>query len=116
MKKNIKTKKIQSIHVKQGDTVQIIAGKDKGKIGEITKIFRKKHQIIVKGINIKIKHIKPKTENESGQINQIEAPIDSSNVMLYSNKNKIASKVEYGINEENNKKIRRLKKTKEILS
>nr|YP_010338159.1 ribosomal protein L24 [Erythrolobus coxiae]UNJ17744.1 ribosomal protein L24 [Erythrolobus coxiae] len=116
MKKNKLSKKEKTVmHVKKGDTVQIISGKEKGKIGEITTIIRKKHQIIVKGINIKIKHTKARSENEAGQITQIEAPIDSSNVMLYSKTSKICSRIEYTIDEASNKKVRQLKKNKEII-
>nr|YP_010330164.1 ribosomal protein L24 [Porphyridium aerugineum]UNJ17880.1 ribosomal protein L24 [Porphyridium aerugineum] len=108
--------KINSMHVKLRDNVQVISGKDKGKIGEVTKILRKKHQVIIKGVNLKIKHVKPTRENQSGQITQIEFPIDSSNVMLYSMKENVKSRFEYIINQETNKKMRRLKKTNEFLS
>lgn len=103
------------MHVKVGDQVRVISGKDKGKIGEITKIFKKKHQVIVKGINLKIKHIKPSRENETGQIQQSEFPIDSSNVMLYSINSKVSSRIEYVIEEGTGQKLRRFKKNQEIL-
>nr|YP_009297312.1 ribosomal protein L24 [Porphyridium sordidum]AOM66655.1 ribosomal protein L24 [Porphyridium sordidum] len=112
---NKNNNRVYKMHVKVGDQVSVIAGKDKGKTGEVTKIFKKKHQIIVQGINLKIKHIKPSRENESGQIQQKEFPIDSSNVMLYSNKSKISSKVEIFIEENTGQKLRRLKKNQEIL-
>lgn len=64
---------------------------------------------------MKIKHIKAQNNNESGKINQIEAPIDSSNIMIYSKINKIRSRLEYGIDSNNGNKLRRLKKTQEIL-
>nr|YP_008965692.1 chloroplast 50S ribosomal protein L24 [Porphyridium purpureum]ATJ02891.1 50S ribosomal protein L24 [Porphyridium purpureum]BAO23668.1 chloroplast 50S ribosomal protein L24 [Porphyridium purpureum] len=112
---NNKKSLIYKIHVRVGDEVKIIAGKDKGKIGEVTKILKKKHQVIVKGVNLKIKHIKPARENESGQIQQNEFPIDSSNVMLYSQNNKVSSRIEYVFEEKTGRKIRRLKKNQEIL-
>jgi len=49
-----------SNHVKQGDTVKVISGKDKGKIGEITKILKNENKVVVKEINIKRKHVKPR--------------------------------------------------------
>lgn len=104
------------MHIKIGDNVQVISGKDKGKIGEVTKVFNKKHKIIVTGINFKIKHIKPIRDNESGQIRQMEFPIDSSNVMLYSNKQNVKSRINYVFDKENNKKMRRLIKTNELLA
>jgi len=72
----------QKIHVKIGDNVKIISGFDKNKTGEVVKIYRNSGKILVKGINFKFKHIKPNTDNEIGEIKQIEAPIHHSNVKL----------------------------------
>jgi large subunit ribosomal protein L24 len=72
----------QKIHVKIGDNVKIISGFDKNKTGEVIKIYKATGKILVKGINFKFKHIKPKTDNEVGEIKQIEAPIHHSNVKL----------------------------------
>lgn len=102
------------IHVKNGDTVKIISGKYKGQIGEITKILRKKNQVIIKNINLKTKHIRPNQKEDSGQIVNIEAPIHSSNVMLYSTEKKICSRYN-NIYDENLRKQRQLKKTQEII-
>nr|WP_283756704.1 50S ribosomal protein L24 [Roseofilum casamattae] len=102
------------MHVKKGDTVQVIAGKDKGKVGEILQAFPKQSKVIVQNVNIKTKHVKPKQDGESGQINTFEAPIHSSNVMLYSTKEKVASRISYSVNEDG-KKVRVLKKTGEIV-
>jgi len=99
----------QSLHVKKGDTVKIISGRDKGKIGEILKILATTNQVVVKDINIKKKHIKPKKEGEVGRISQFEAPIHTSNVMLYSTEKKVASRVSIKI-DSNGTKIRVLKK------
>ena len=74
--------KKQKMHVKVGDNVTIISGFDKNKSGEVVKIYNNTGKIIVKGINFKFKHIKPKKENEAGEIKQIEAPIHHSNVKL----------------------------------
>ncbi|NJO42955.1 MAG: 50S ribosomal protein L24 [Cyanobacteria bacterium CRU_2_1] len=102
------------MHVKKGDTIQVIAGKEKGKVGEILRVFPETSKVIVKGVNIKTKHIKPQQEGESGQITAVEAPIHSSNVMLYSTKQKVASRICYTINSEG-RKVRMLKKTGEII-
>ena len=77
--------KKQKIHVKIGDKVQVISGFYKNETGEILKIDKKTGKIIVQGINLKSKHIKPTTENEIGEIKQIEAFIHHSNVKLMSN-------------------------------
>ena len=98
-----------TIHVKKGDTIKVISGKDKGKISEVTKILRSSHQIIVKDVNVKKKHIKAKKEGEVGRISQFEAPIDASNVMLYSLEKKIASRICIQT-DANGTKIRVLKK------
>jgi large subunit ribosomal protein L24 len=68
--------------VKIGDMVSVISGFSKNETGKVTKINRKTGKIIVKGINFKFKHIKPNTENEIGEIKQLEAPIHHSNVKL----------------------------------
>nr|YP_009420481.1 ribosomal protein L24 [Chroomonas placoidea]ASO76120.1 ribosomal protein L24 [Chroomonas placoidea] len=96
-------------HIKQGDTVKILAGKDKGKIGEIIKINKVANQVVVKEINIKRKHVKPTREGDVGKISQFEGAIHSSNVMLYNTEERLASRVTYTKNEEG-KNIRIFKK------
>lgn len=102
------------MHVKKGDTVQVITGRDKGKVGEITAVLPKKSLIIVEGVNIRTKHVKPRQEGESGQIVTSEFPIHSSNVMLYSKKEKVVSRVGYTFTDDG-RKVRILKKTGEII-
>lgn len=74
--------KLQKMHVKIGDTIKVISGSEKNKTGEIIKVYKNTGKIIVKGINFKFKHIKPNTDNEVGEIKQIEAPLHHSNVKL----------------------------------
>ncbi|MBF2089257.1 MAG: 50S ribosomal protein L24 [Synechococcales cyanobacterium K44_A2020_017] len=102
------------MHVKKGDTVQIISGAEKGKVGEVMTVLPKSSKVVVKGVNIKTKHIKPQQEGESGQITTFEAPVHSSNVMLYSNKQKVASRVCYTYTDDG-RKVRMLKKTGEVI-
>jgi large subunit ribosomal protein L24 len=102
------------MHVKTGDTVQVISGKDKAKVGEVIRVLPKKSQVVVKGVNIKTKHVKPQQEGESGQVQTYEFPIHSSNVMLYSTKQNVASRVCYTFTDDG-RKVRMLKKTGEIL-
>lgn len=109
-----KTNERVRMHVKTGDTVQIISGSDKGKVGKILRAIPKKSQVVVEGVNVKTKHVKPKSEQESGQIKSIEYPIHSSKVMLYSNKQNIASRICYTFKQDG-KKARMLKKTGEII-
>lgn len=82
----IKAKKKRKIHVKTGDTVRVISGSYKNQIGKIIRVIPKTSQVVVKDLNLKIKHVRPKQQDESGQIINFEAPIHSSNVMLYNNK------------------------------
>ena len=104
----------QKMHVKTGDTVQVIAGKDKGVVGAVVATNSKKSQVIVQGVNMRTKHVKPQQEGESGQILTKEFPVHSSNVMLYSTKQKVASRVAHTFTEDG-RKVRMLKKTGEII-
>ncbi len=76
--------------VKVGDQVKIIAGKDKGKEGKIIKTLRKEDRVVVEGINIVKKHLKPRYTNETGSIQETEAPIHVSNVKKIEDKVKSA--------------------------
>lgn len=68
--------------VKVGDKVKILAGKDKGKEGTVTTTLKKKDKVVVSGINIVKKHMKPNAMNETGGIVSVEAPIHVSNVSV----------------------------------
>jgi len=68
--------------VKVGDKVKVLAGKDKGKEGTITVTLKKKDKVVVSGINIVKKHMKPNAQNETGGILEVEAPIHISNVKV----------------------------------
>lgn len=113
-KKSKKPNKALKMHVKSGDTVQVISGSDKGKVGEIIRVLPKQSKVVVEGVNVKTKHVKPQQDGESGQITTFEAPVHSSNVMLYSTKEKVASRVCYTYDEDG-RKVRMLKKTGEII-
>ncbi|GAA0697425.1 50S ribosomal protein L24 [Paraclostridium ghonii] len=69
------------MRVKKGDTVVVIAGKDKGKKGTVTKVFTKTNKVLVEGVNVITKHQKPTAVNPQGGIINKEAPIHISNVM-----------------------------------
>ncbi|XP_075113169.1 large ribosomal subunit protein uL24c-like [Nicotiana tabacum] len=105
---------LHKMHVKLGDTVKVISGHDKGKVGEITEIIKHNSKVVVSEINLKTKHVKSRDENEPGQIIKIEAPIHSSNVMLYSKEQKVASRVGHKTLD-NGKRVRYLVKTGEII-
>ncbi|NJM05141.1 50S ribosomal protein L24 [Candidatus Gracilibacteria bacterium] len=70
------------MHVKSGDEVLVIAGKDKGRRGKIKRALPKDNRVVVEGLNIAKKHVKPRGPGKPGGIIEIEAPLDVSNVML----------------------------------
>ncbi len=97
------------MHVKKGDKVQVISGKDKGKQGVILQAFPKKERVIVEGVNIVKKHSKPSQANPQGGIVEMEAPIHVSNVMPLDPETNEPTRVGYRF--ENGKKIRIAKKS-----
>ena len=102
------------MRLKKGDTVQLISGKDKGKTGEVLRTLPYENRVVVQGINLRTRHVKPTQEGESGRIVSEEASVHASNVMLYSSSKQVASRVEIVV-EKDGTKERRLKKTGEIL-
>ncbi len=78
--------------IRVGDNIVVIAGKDKGKIGVVQATFPKTNKVVVEGINIRTKHIKPSQTNPEGGLEQLEMPFDASNVMINVGDTKDASK------------------------
>lgn len=68
--------------IKVGDKVKVITGSNKGKTGKVSKVLRKDNKVIVEGVNLVKKHVKPNRTNETGGILEMEAPIHISNVAL----------------------------------
>ena len=110
-KKNFKRIKMR---IKTGDLVKVINGNDKGKTGEVLKTIPLENRLVVKGINLRTKHVKPTQEGETGRILTEEASLHASNVMFFSKDKNLISKIEYFIDKEGVKK-RRLKKTGEVI-
>ena len=96
--------------LKTGDKVVVVSGSNKGKEGKITKILDSR--VIVEGVNIVKKHLKPKNNNGNGEIIETEAPIHVSNVMLVDPKTKKPTKVKID-QDSKGKKIRISKKSNE---
>jgi large subunit ribosomal protein L24 len=101
------------MHVKKGDKVQVISGKDKGKQGVVLAAFPKKNRVLVEGVNIVKKHAKPSQANPQGGIITKEAPIHVSNVMPLDPKTGTPTRVGYKVVD--GKKVRYAKKSGEIL-
>jgi large subunit ribosomal protein L24 len=95
--------------IKKGDKVQVIAGKDKGVTGDVLAVYPDTHKVVVEGVNILKKHVRPSQANPDGGIQSQEAPIDVSNVMIYDTKAKKAGRVGYVF--ENGEKVRINKKS-----
>ena len=102
---------MSTMKIKKGDTVVVIAGKDKDKEGKVLSVDRKNGRVIVEGVNMITKHAKPSAANANGGIIQKEAPIDISNVM-YLHKGK-ATRV--GFKMDGDKKVRFAKSTGDII-
>ena len=97
--------------IKTGDTVKVIAGKDKDKEGKVMSVDRKNGKVVVEGVNMITKHMKPSAANPNGGIVQKEAAIDASNVM-YVHKGK-ATRV--GFKMDGDKKVRFAKTTGDVI-
>jgi large subunit ribosomal protein L24 len=99
-------------HVKKGDTVVVIAGKDKGKTGTVKRVFRAKGKVLVEGINIVKKAVRPNPMvGQHGGIVEMEAPLFVSKVMLFDTKNNKASRAK--VETVSGKHVRVSKKTGE---
>lgn len=97
--------------LKVGDKVVVIAGKDKGKEGKIIETLRKENRVIVEGVNVVKKHVKP-NQGQPGSIVEKEAPIHASNVMIIDPKTKKRTRIGYSF-DKNGKKMRIAKKSNE---
>ena len=99
--------------IKKGDTVQVLSGNDKGKKGEVLEVIPKDSKVVVKGVNVRKKHIKPRKQGDEGGILSIECAINSSKVNVVCPKCGKSTRVEYKI--ENDKKVRVCKKCGAII-
>lgn len=102
----------KKLHIKKGDTVQVMAGDDLGKKGRVLEIIRKTDRAIVEGVNMMKKHTKPNTEYPQGGIVEKEAPIHISNLMLVDPKTGNATRIGRRLNE-SGKLVRYSKKSGE---
>jgi len=99
---------------KKNDMVKVVAGKDKGKTGKITQIFVKYNKVVVEGLNLRHKHMRPKKQGEKGQRIEYAAPIDASNVMHLDTKTGQVSRVGFKILE-SGEKVRISRKSGEVI-
>lgn len=101
--------------VKVGDNVRVITGSNKGKEGKVLKVLRTENRVIIDGVNIIKKHVKPNRENESGGILETEAPIHISNVKVVAKETKkeIKKETKKEVKETKTKKTSKKKEEKE---
>ena len=102
---------MSTMKIKKGDTVKVIAGKDKDKEGKVIAVDQKNGTVLVEGVNMRTKNAKPSASNPEGGILHQEGPIDASNVM-YVHKGK-ATRV--GFKLDGDKKVRVAKSTGEVI-
>lgn len=101
------------MRIKKGDIVVVVAGKDKGKEGEVIRVLSSDKRVVVKGINIVTKHVK-KTAESAGERIEKEASLDISNVMILDGSGK-ASRIQYSTDKKG-KKIRKFQSTGKVIS
>lgn len=100
------------LKIKSGDTVRVIAGDHKGLEGRIVKIIKDKNKVIVEGINMIKKHMKPSAQSPQGGIVEKEAPIHISNLSLLTSNGETTR---VGFKTEGDKKVRFSKKSNEVI-
>ena len=96
------------MRIKKGDTVQVLSGNDKGKTGEVLEVIPKTGKVVVKGVNIRKKHVKPRKQGDEGGIIPVECSIFSAKVSVVCPKCNKATKIAYKM--DNDKKVRVCKK------
>lgn len=94
---------MSNMHVKTGDKVVVLAGKDKGKTGAVIDSFPKEKRVSVKGVNIVVKHRKPRSAQDKGGITKLEGKIDASNVQVICPSCNKATRIANKVNEKGQK-------------
>ncbi|MFH0892048.1 MAG: 50S ribosomal protein L24 [Candidatus Falkowbacteria bacterium] len=112
--------------IKKGDKVKILTGKDNGKTGKVLQVFPARNRVSVEGLNLSIKHMRPRRQNEKGQRIEFPAPLNASNLMLVCPKCNKPSRVGFKVVETkkpegqetkpNKKKFRVCQKCKQIIN
>ena len=94
--------------IKKGDTVQVLSGNDKGKTGEVLEVLPKDDKVIVKGVNVRKKHVKPRRQGEEGGIIAVECAVSSAKLNVVCPKCNKKARIGYNIKDD--KKVRICKK------
>ena len=101
------------MHIKKGDTVKILAGKDRGKSGKVLAVLVQDGRLTVEGVNVYAKRVRPKRQNQKGEIVHLPRPITASNAMLVCGNCKRTTRA--GIRMEGESKVRYCKKCQATL-
>jgi len=101
------------MRIKKGDNIIVVAGKDKGKEGKISRVLRADEKVIIEGVNMQKKHQRPRRQGQKGQIVEFAAPLHVSNVAIKDPKTGKATRV--GMKMEGGKKVRIAKKSGTVL-
>jgi large subunit ribosomal protein L24 len=111
--KKAQSKNLISLSIRRGDQVAVIAGKDKGKKGKVLSVSAKSERVVVEGVNVVKRHVKPSSTNPQGGIVSKEIGIHASNVMVVDPKTGEPSRI--GVRMEAGKKVRFAKKSGTVL-
>ena|SRR3989344_3974011 len=101
------------MNIKKGDTVQIISGKDSGKSGKVMNVDRKEMTVILDGLNLFKKHVRPKKQGEKGQVVSLPRPLKFSKIMLFCSSCRKAVRI--GMKFEGDNKVRYCRKCKNTI-
>ncbi|MHC4323012.1 MAG: 50S ribosomal protein L24 [Planctomycetota bacterium] len=93
-----------ALHIKKGDTVEIITGDHKGATGRVLRVIREKNSVIVQGHNTVKKHVRPSRKNPQGGRINVEQPIHISNVLPVNPKSSKSTRVRFEVNDDGSKK------------
>ncbi len=102
------------VHVKKGDTVYVLSGKDKGKKGKVLRVIPDDSMVLIEGVNMSTKHVKPRNRYQQGGIIHQESPINSAKVMLVCERCGTPTKIGKRVLD-NGQKARICKKCSEII-
>lgn len=97
------------MHIKTGDNVKVLSGREKGKTGKVIQVINDKESgrsyVVVENLNLRKKHFRPRQKNEKGQVIELAAPIDASNVMVIDPKSNKPTRVGYTIEGDSKKRV-----------
>lgn len=110
------------MNIKQGDKVKILSGKDRGKIGKVLQVWPALDRVSVEGLNLAIKHLRPRRQNEKGQRIEFPAPLNAGKLMLVCPKCSRPTRVSHAVEKlareggaAVEKKVRRCKKCQQLI-